>query len=289
MRQKSPEKPKTRIAADRTDIQKPRAFLNCRGTAGNDHLLKAELSLTELWNISIKFLWNDEFVSSLDRSLRAHGVKTVLDAAGGTGFPCLELGKLGWNVSYSDASEAMFGSFKNRIAESGVQIPCYLSNWLELTKRIPKKFDAVLCRGNSLIYVDSWDGGKPAVGTKDRIRKALAEFYGILNPGGLLYVDIINESEFDRANYPIIEDMGEKTIDGKRMKLTWEVVHDYEKKVRTVTSHLSIDGSWHEYVYSSYLLRHNELVDMLKEAGFRRVEKTEIEGENSYSVFITYK
>jgi len=289
MRQKPPEKPKARITADGMDVEAPKAFLNRRDMDGNSHLLKAELSLTELWGISVKFLWDDELVASLDRFLRGHRVKTVLDAAGGTGFPSLELGKLGWSVTYSDASEAMCGHFKNRMAESGMRIPCFLSNWLELTERMPQKFDAVICRGNSLIYVDSWDCGEPAAGTKDRIRRALAGFYGILNQGGLLYVDIINEAEFDRADYPIIEDMGEKTIDGKRMKLTWEVVHDYEKKVRTVTSHLSIDGSRHEYVYSSYLLRHNELVDMLKEAGFRRVEKTEMAGENSYSVFIAYK
>ncbi len=67
-------------------------------------------------------------------------------------------------------------------------MPCYLADWRELTAKIPQRFDAVICRGNSLPYVDSWD--QPLTNlAPENIQKALQQFCQMLNPGGLLYVD----------------------------------------------------------------------------------------------------
>jgi len=245
--------------------------------------------LAELWDICIKFMWGEEYILGLDNFLKLRKIKTILDCAGGTGFPAIVLKKRGWDVTYSDGSKQMFDFFENELKKGNLQIPHYFVNWHELSKKFSQKFDAVLCRGNSLIYVDSWDDNKIQEITKENIKRALREFFGVLNTGGLLYVDIISEKEFDHPSYPIIEEFGEKIIDGKKIKLTWELTHDYKNQKRTWKSILLIDGKRHEFSYFSYLLRHSELTEMMKGAGFRNVEKLEMKSERNYNVFVGMK
>lgn len=247
------------------------------------------MTLAELWNICIKFMWDEEYILGLDEFLKSHNVKTILDCAGGTGFPAIALKKRGWDIVYSDGSKQMFDFFEKELKRENLQIPHHLVNWLELSKKFSQKFDALLCRGNSLIYVDSWDDDKIQNETKENIQNSLREFFSVLNNGGLLYVDIINEKEFNRPSYPIIEEFGEKFIDGKKIKLTWELTHDYANKKRTWKSILMIDDVRHEFSYFSYLLRHKELVRMMSEVGFQKVGQVEIKGENNYSVFVGSK
>jgi len=249
-----------------------------------------KIPLVQLWDICIKFLWDETYIKSLNSFLKKKEVKTILDCAGGTGFPSIALKKLGWDIAYSDKSETMLKVFKEKLKEEQLQIPYYISDWAELSKNIPKKFDAILCRANSLIYIDSWGKNKiQNKETKERIKKSLQEFYNLLNKNGLLYIDIINKNEYDQSKYPIIEDFGKKVIDGKKVNLIWEFIHDYDNKRRIWKSILDVDGEKYESEYYSYLLRHGELVNLLREVGFKKIEETEIEGEDNYTVFIAYK
>lgn len=247
------------------------------------------MNVAELWDTCIKFMWGNSYLKSLDNLFEKNNIKTILDCGGGTGFPSLELKKLGWDIAYSDGSKLMFDHFRNRLEKSKLQIPHFHTNWTELSIKIRQKFDVVLCRGNSLIYVDSWDKNNISEITKEKIKKSLQEFYKILNNGGFLYVDLTNKKEFDKSKYPIIEEFGEKIIDGKKVKLTWELTHDYTKKIRTWKSILIIDDQKHEFVYYSYLLTHEELIDLLKEVGFSKIQETKIDGENNYNVYVAYK
>ncbi|OHA26299.1 MAG: hypothetical protein A3D52_01910 [Candidatus Taylorbacteria bacterium RIFCSPHIGHO2_02_FULL_44_36] len=214
------------------------------------------MTLAELWDICIKFMWDEEYILGLDQFLKFRKIKTILDCAGGTGFPAITLKKRGWDITYSDSSQQMFDFFEKELQNENLQIHHHLINWMELSDKFSQKFDAVLCRGNSLVYVDSWDDNKIQQITRENIKKSLQEFLNILTPNGLLYVDIINKKEFDSPLYPIVEEFGEKIVDGKKIKLTWELTHDYEKRKRTWRSILLIDGIRHEFSYFSYLLRH---------------------------------
>jgi ubiquinone/menaquinone biosynthesis C-methylase UbiE len=251
--------------------------------------IKLIMNIADLWEICIRFMWDETFVTGVHKFLKSHNVKTVLDVAGGTGFPCIGLKKMGCDITYSDGSRLMFDHFKSNLEKSGIGMLQHNSNWLELTKQIPERFDALLCRGNSLVYVDSWDQNRLSDVTIENIRKALAEFYKMLNRQGLLYVDITNKKEFNQPQYPVIEEFGEKIIDGKKVKLRWELIHDFKHRLRTWKSILLIDGKRHEFTYLSYLLTHEELIDLLKQVGFRKVKETEIDGEDRYNVFVAYK
>ncbi len=247
------------------------------------------MDIAELWDICIKFMWDSSYIRSLDSLFRKNNIKTILDCGGGTGFLSLELKKLGWNITYSDSNKLMFEHFEKKLEASKLRIPHFLINWTELSTEIKQKFDVVLCRGNSLIYVDSWDKNKISGITKEKIKKALQEFYNKLNNGGFLYIDLINKKEFDKSKYPIIEEFGEKIIDGKKIKLTWELTHDYKRRIRTWKSVLVINGQKREFVYYSYLLRHEELISLLRQVGFNRIEEAKINGEDNYNVYIAYK
>lgn len=248
-----------------------------------------KMNIAQLWAICIKFMWDEDYVNGLSSFLKKHHAQSILDCAGGNGFPSIELRKLGFDVTYSDGSKLMFDFFIQKLKESGLQIPHFFVDWKQLSTKIRQKFDAVLCHGNSLIYVDSWDENNISEISRDNIKQSLQEFYNVLKNGGFLYVDTTNKKEFNQPTYPIIEEFGEKIIDGKKIKLTWELTHDYQKKIRTWKSILNIDGQSHEFVYYSYLLAHDDLISLLKEVDFSEVEETQIDGENNYNVYVAYK
>ncbi len=243
------------------------------------------MDVSELWDLSIKFLWDDRFINGLESFLRANGAKTVLDSCGGTGFPSIALKKRGWDITYSDGSELMYNRFQAKMAAQGVAMPSYRTEWLGLSRTIPNRFDALLCRGNSLVYVNSWDRDKISQKSPLHIGETLQEFRAMLNPGGVLYIDIINKNEYDQPEYPVVEEIGERWMDGKRIRLTWLITHNYNTRLRTCQSVMEMDGVKHTYLYYSYLLRHVELLDLLTGAGFRQVREIKVEGEPNYTVF----
>ncbi len=243
----------------------------------------------QMWDICIALMWDATYLRGLDRLRQAEGIETVLDCAGGTGFPSIALKKMGWNITYSDASEEMQSHFRQRAQQQGVEMPVFFSNWRDLSKNILRQFDAVMCRGNSLIYVDSWDSDQVSDAARDQIRNALREFRQMIKPGGVLYVDTTHRSEFEHASYPFREEFPERLIQGKSTTMTWEVNHDPDAGRRTIDIEVTTDGNHEYFGLYSHLLPPSQLAVMLVEAGFARVEEVAIEGEANYTVFLAFK
>lgn len=247
------------------------------------------MKAADLWGICVQLLWDDEYVKSLESLLRGRGVQTILDCGGGTGFPAIELRARGWDVAYVDNSTEMVESFCGNCASRNVQMPTYQLDWLELSEALGKQFDALLCRGNSLIYVGSWQSGVVAPDTRELIRKALRQFYLSLNEGGLLYLDLIGSHEYDRAAYPIRSEYAGTLPDGSEVSLIWEVSHDYTTRTRAWRTVVERDGVTFDQTYHSYLLRHSELRSDLQAAGFRQIESCAPEADHGYNVFLAHK
>src|SRR3712207_5350836 len=114
------------------------------------------MKVSDLWSICVQFLWDQRYVESLEFLLRENGVTTILDCGGGTGFPAIELRARGWEVAYVDRSSEMLEAFQGNCARHDVHIPTYQVDWLELSEVLGERFDALICRGNSLVYVGSW-------------------------------------------------------------------------------------------------------------------------------------
>jgi glycine/sarcosine N-methyltransferase len=122
-----------------------------------------------------------------DRSLllclfEGRGVTTVLDCACGTGVHLELLAREGFSVTGSDNSDAMLGVARENLTREGIGVELHRSAWHELPEKLPGRYDAVLCLGNSL----------PLALTDDAVRDSLRGMYSMLNAGGLLVVSIRN-------------------------------------------------------------------------------------------------
>ena len=254
----------------------------------NDAHIQADY-LPLLWESTIAFLYSEDYAEHLIEFLKDKKISTVLDCACGIGFPSIQVSKAGFDVICSDGYADMLERFQKNCQDAGVTIPVKHLTWSQLYT-LYRTFDIVLCRGNSIIYVDSWTHVlDPSIETVlNHIRFSLQKMYCLLNEGGFLYVDISSSREY-AAGPRIHEDFGERVFDGEKVHLTWDITHDWDKRVRAVKSLRTIDGIAYTHEYSGFLLKHEELVEILTDVGFEKVEKIAFPGERLYDVYIAYK
>ncbi|WP_111747409.1 glycine/sarcosine N-methyltransferase [Salinisphaera orenii] len=112
-------------------------------------------------------------------TLKRYGCKTVLDAAAGTGFHSVQLLKAGFDVTTVDGSPQMLIQAFNNAHERGLILSTVRSDWRWLSRDIAGRYDALICLGNSFTHIFD---------EHDR-RRALAEFYSMLNHNGILILD----------------------------------------------------------------------------------------------------
>jgi glycine/sarcosine N-methyltransferase len=113
-------------------------------------------------------------------------VRTVLDAACGTGLHSIVLAGMGKKVTGADLSSGMLAQARRHAREQKAQVRFVHAGFGILHKKAPGPFDAVLCLGNSL----------PHLLTRGSLVKALLDFHRILKPGGRLLLQLIN---YDRV------------------------------------------------------------------------------------------
>lgn len=241
------------------------------------------------WDDTIPFLWDEEYIESLDTLLKGHGVKSILDCACGTGFPSLDLAARGYRLQCTDGDDRMLARFRRNAAARGIAINPKLSSWVGLPKIAGNsQFDCVMLRGNSLVYVTSWteqDGRFDPQAADLGIQASLSALYKTIRPGGSLYIDITNLREREG-----VRDLGERTEGGIHYALRIEASYDVERSHRILRSTLTRDGVAEERAYHSYFLPHARLVQLLHDVGFSRVDQYRpVNGENSYSVFLAHK
>ena len=170
-------------------------------TTYNDVALSPQKSeggklLANHWKLGCELLWDkEELVAGLSALMRENHVETVLDVSGGNGFPAIELRRQGWNIAYNDSDSFMKEQVEAEIKGSNdfvATMPRTLLSWEELDSAItPDSYNMIMCRGNSLPYASSWSVNQSCDSdrAKEVIQNALAQFFKILSPGGLLLVD----------------------------------------------------------------------------------------------------
>lgn len=145
----------------------------------------------------------EAFTRELAEQLVDLGVRRILDCAAGTGFPALDLYLTGAfeQVHCTDGSQEMIDQLRRNARARGIPIevltpphrehpssdPLCL-RWQDLYQLEPADYDYVLCRGNSLVYLDSWSGDDD-VAAEDKIRLALRAISSRVRPGGWLHID----------------------------------------------------------------------------------------------------
>lgn len=260
-----------------------------------------EDELPRLWEaIANKLINKRDVLNSLETLLRKNKVverKLILDVAGGYGFPSIGLANRGFQIIYNDASQSMFHYAYKRAKEAGA--PSYLYGlvylcdhgigmipWQEFNEFQDGIYNALICRGNSLPYAVSWGKENPNLRkARQDIHKVIKHFHRILIPEGILYVDKQPETQ-DKDE----ENIGEVWVGKNKLDVTCTFKNDKEKRIRnwTIITKNSKTGETKTYPSKGYLLLEDELVDTLKEVGFKDISKHILKGD-MYEGFVAVK
>ena len=123
-------------------------------------------------------------------TLKMHDVRSVLDVATGTGFHSIRLINAGFEVASADGSDRMLERAIANGRRRGEQLRTVHADWRWLSQHVQGEFDALICLGNSFTHLFE---------EADR-RQALAEYFSLLKPGGILILD--------QRNYDALMDHG---------------------------------------------------------------------------------
>jgi SAM-dependent methyltransferase len=250
------------------------------------------LSLPDVWDLCLEKIYDKRaYLEGFIEALKERGIarrSLILDAGCGSGFPAIDLVKKGYRVVGVDKSSEMVRQIQRNASHRGVSIEAYHCMWADLAKRFGRLFDAVYCRGNSLVYAASWEQNwfVPAR-SHEEIERAVKNFYEILKPGGILYLDITSRNEKPHAHA-----LGRAMLSKGEAEMTWMIDHDEVNHIRTWTVDVTFPrlGEKKSFPSHSYLLPHQELMLMLRLAGFTSIEQyVPVRGENNYDVFIAKK
>lgn len=120
--------------------------------------------------------------SSVNQILKRSNAKNILDCSCGTGIPALGLAKLGYTVFASDISPKMIKILNGKTRKSRINIVTKIADFRTLTPWKARKFDAVICTGNSL----------PLLRTSHDALRAAKSMKAILSPNGVVILGLHN-------------------------------------------------------------------------------------------------
>jgi SAM-dependent methyltransferase len=205
----------------------------------------------------------------------------VLDAACGGGLPALDLYARGYDITCTDASEAMLTRFRASARRCGLDVSPLQRRWENLGREFPDQFDAVLCRGSSLIYAGTWDMDAPP--DRGVLERSVSGLAACVAPRGRLYVDTTKKEDLRRKRTCARSYL--ELVDGQVVTVDECIDADAEAGVRTWSAVVEFAGRQIRFRRRSHLLAHETLVAMLRSAGLVDVRPVDIDGEN-YDVYV---
>lgn len=217
------------------------------------------------WDAKVYEEWGQCYPESLSRYLKELGVSSVLDCAGGTGFPVIDLKKLGWDISYSDGMKESIEFFRRKKGE--LSIPNFLSTWSDLPKNAPQKYDAILCRGNSLSSnIELKPGEIDAEVAKKQVLGDLRGIRAVLNAEGVLFVDVCSP-EYARPRKPIVKYDTHYVGETIQHTLSYDSTRDVK-----IAEYRNVAGEvlWR---FESAPIDSSDLRELLKLAGYGTIER----------------
>ena len=197
---------------------------------------------------------------SLFRSIvEKHKIKTALDAGSGTGIHSLLLAQAGVEVTAVDISQKMLHLLSVHAQDKKLRVKTIKADFLNLRKKIRSKFDAIFCMGNSLVHAK----------TQRELKIILSNFHTLLNPNGVLLIQILN---YDRiiSKREIIQSI--KESNGK----TFIRFYGFDKDhINFNILTIERKGGLLEHKIQATRLRpimQKEILKSLKEVGFKKIQ-----------------
>lgn len=186
--------------------------------------------------------------------LREHGARSVLDVATGTGYHSVQLLRAGFEVDSVDGSSEMLAKAFQNARDRDMILHTVHSDWRWLSRNINRRYDAVICLGNSFTHLFS----------EHSRRRVLAEFYSVLRHDGILILD--------QRNYDaLLDDEGggpshEYYYCGDDVKAEPEHVDEGLARFRYTFA----DGS--VFHLNMFPLRRNYVRRLMEEVGFQKID-----------------
>lgn len=171
----------------------------------------------------------------------------VMDTACGTGHHAISLANLGFQVSGSDLFPEMVSLADANAKAAGEKVTFQTAGFGNISASFgqPGQFDAVLCLGNSLPHVDS----------KKDLQKALRDFNELLQPGGMLVLQMRN---FDLVMGEKKRWMEPQSVKDGATEWLFMRFYDFETDGRIQFNILSLhrkeNATWQTQLTSTHLL-----------------------------------
>lgn len=202
--------------------------------------------------------------------LMKYNVKSVLDCACGTGLQAIGLKKAGFDVVGSDLSKEMLAVAKANLEKEKIKdLQLIEADFREVSKKVGRKFDAVICMGNSLPHL---------FGDKE-ILKALRSIYDCLKDDGVAIIEIRNYDKMLQEKNRFLPLRIHEEKDDKVISILY--VFDYlEDRIRFNVVYLIEEKSTGEKRIEVEAVDYNPIrsyvfMELLNEAGFVDIQKAE--------------
>ena len=148
------------------------------------------------------------------------------------------------------------------------------SSWLDFVPE--QKYDAAICKGNSIAFTNCWGTQMPSAGRmRELIQESLRRMFDSLRTDGLLYVDTINETAYRTPKEY-------RTIETQNCFLRGLIEHDYEACTRKISGKGWVNNKWFEGGAVGYLLSPLELYQMIAELSPRKIWFQKMKSDSNY-------
>jgi len=184
-----------------------------------------------------------------------NNVKSVLDAACGSGNYVKAFLDNGYDAYGIDLDPAMVNIARSKTSHSRI----LHGDMLQAAELFNQTFDFALCIGNSLVHLQD----------ESTILKALQGFHKLLNPGGMLALQIIN---YDRILGQGLDRL--PTIENPEAGLVFERKYRYDEKRGIIhfNTVLRVQEGVFENSIPLYPLKASALLSLLVNAGFKNTK-----------------
>jgi len=214
---------------------------------------------------------NEETINFLSKDILPNS--HILDIACGTGGCAIALGDIGHSVVGADLDKSMLDIAKDKSKKTNVSFQqCDMTNIGEVF--YGDEFDLVYCIGNSIVHLQD----------KQKIQKLINEMYNKLTPQGICIIQIINYDRIIDENVTSLP-----TINREEEGVKFIRNYEYKKELGLVYFNTELivkeNGEDKHYENSVPLitLRSEELLSMLKEAGFSKINLFGDFSSNTYT------
>ncbi len=253
-----------------------------------------EPTFAELWDKCVYSLLYDveKYKGDIEALLAELGINKnsdIIDVSAGGGFPALELIEDDYNVTCTDGYADQVVLLNQKALNQGLKVRCDQVLWNDLLEKFPaQSFDFMFCRGNSFIYAGGGWNSMIKVDTEnalDKYKQTLKTFYDLLKDGGWIYIDKFKDTETTHR-----EKVGEIEVQGEEAEeLIFWTERFPAQKIRQA-SMIRKKGDQEQKVPNiTYDLSSSELESILREVGFKNVQKKRIDGETHFDIWIAQK